>query len=251
MALTAFSRLRMLWGALDWQAGSDNPYSSAETVSGGSSAAAGAGIGVRRVVFTIDRATSHPGADAAEFHFDFLNMTGSAPDDTWITSDYTTLEGYLDTWFTAIKVFMPTGYKLTQYSWYRHGPGVGKPNPAERVLLKGTPVAGSASGHGLPPQAACTLTFRTAVRRSWGRTYLPLVCATPGSSGVLAAADVNSIASATNTLITSAAGADFFVVVVSDRLSAALNIEHLEVDDNIDIIRRRRWKQSTYKKLYP
>ena len=41
------------------------------------------------------------------------------------------------------------------------------------------------------------------------------------------------------------------MVVVSRSLQAALGVEQIEVDDNLDVVRRRRWKVSTYKKLVP
>ena len=44
---------------------------------------------------------------------------------------------------------------------------------------------------------------------------------------------------------------DFHLVVVSAARHSALTVEKIEVDDNVDIIRRRRWKQSTYRKILP
>jgi hypothetical protein len=52
-------------------------------------------------------------------------------------------------------------------------------------------------------------------------------------------------------MVTGAAAADFALVVYSKALSAALVVERIEVDDNLDVIRRRRWKSSTYRKILP
>jgi hypothetical protein len=85
------------------------------------------------------------------------------------------------------------------------------------------------------------------VRHSWGRTYLPF-----GGSlvdGRATNANCDAIANATNTLFGSAAGNDFHPVVVSKALNSALGIDTLEVDNVVDIIRRRRWKHTTYRKL--
>lgn len=251
MALVAYQRLRVLWGALDWQAGTDNPYPAAQTQVGGPSAVAGVGIGIRRCIATITRFDQHAGADIAEYHHDFVNYTGGNVDDTWITSDYTTLEGMLDTWFTTTKAWLPPGYKLVSYTWYRIGPGVTKPNPFERQLIKTTPIAGTGTGHPHAPQVASTITFRTAVRRSWGRTYFPMCAVGITTTGNLTTAVCDQLCTASHTLLTSAAAADFQQVVYSPRLSAALGIEKVEVDDVFDIVRRRRWKSSTYKKLLP
>lgn len=251
MAVLAYQRLRLLWGGLDWQAGSDNPYSDAQTVSGGAAASAGAGnIGVRRAVLVIDRSTYTPAADPVQMHFDFLNMTSGAPDDTWITSDYTALEAILQTWWTTVKTFATSADKLTEIRWYRHGPGVVAPNPAERVFTLGSPVAGTGSPF-QAPQVASTITFRTSVRRSWGRTYVPAYGkAVDGTSQCrLSSANVDSLATTTDTMLKSAATADFHLVVTSNALSAALQVETIEVDNVLDVQRRRRFKQASYKKL--
>lgn len=249
MPLTSYIRFRLLWGAVDWQNGTGNPYSAAQTASAPSAAAGSGGIGVRRVVATIDRTGILVGSDPAEVHFDFLNFTSGAPDDTWITSDYTTLEGYLNTFFNAVKIYGLSGSKVTQYAWYRVGSGVTSPNPAERTLVLGTPISMTGTAGPLPPQAACSITFRTAVRKSWGRTYLPIGGATLNGDETIPTATVDAIANATNALVTSAAGSDFALVVTSLHLNASLNVEHVEVDNLVDVIRRRRWKSATYKKI--
>jgi hypothetical protein len=249
--LTAYQRFRFLWGAVDWEGGSDSPYTGAQTGANlGTSAAAGVGVGVRRVVLVFDRTTAVTGSDAAECHFDFLNYTAGSPDDSWITSDYTTLEGYLDTWWTAVKPRINSQIKLIAYRWYRHGPGINPPNPAERVTTRS--VAGTGTGNMLPPQDAFSITFRTAVRRSWGRTYLPGLnmdqVTAPGKWG---STGVDAVVNATGALLSSAIGSDFPLVVVSNHLSAVLNVESVSADDLADVIRRRRWKQATYHKILP
>lgn len=184
-------------------------------------------------------------------HFDILNMTSSSPDDTWTTTDFTQCETALDAFFTALVNYWSTGYKLTTYNWYRVGEGVTKPNPAVRQLAKGTPIVGTSAGHLASPQTACSITFRTAVRRSWGRTYLPAPQLSGNTAGVITTGNVDAIAGAANTLAVALAANDFYLVVTSKKLHAALNVERVEVDDVLDVIRRRRWKSSTYKKLLP
>src|SRR5215471_8722680 len=173
MALTAFTHLRFGWGLFDWQHGSDNPYSSGATMNLG--ADANSGVGARRVVVSIDRTAIIAGADPALMHFDFLNMTAGAPDDSWITSDFTTLETALDTFFGSVGGAMSGSLKVSLYSWYKIGLGRSygwtssdHSNPAVRQTTKA--ITGAATGQEIPPQVACSITFRTAVRRSWGRT---------------------------------------------------------------------------------
>lgn len=252
MSVIAYERLRMLWGAVDWQAGSGNPYASGQTASGGTSAAAGSGgIGVRRVTLVLDRSTYSPGDDDATLHFDFLNITAGSPDDTWTTGDYTTLETLLASFWTVAKAYTSSKTQLREYRWHRVGTGVAKPNPAERTNVLGSMVPGTGTSGPNAPQVACSLTFRTAVRNSWGRTYIPFDSGSLTANQRLGTGTVDAIAAGLNTLVTGAASADFRLVVTSLAKSAALNVERIEVDDVLDVIRRRRWKHTGYRKLLP
>lgn len=243
----------MLWGALDISAAqAQTPgYSSAQITSGGSSATIGSGIGVRRVSLLYDRTALDASLDPSYCHFDWLNITSGAPDDTWITSDYTTLETLVKTFDAAITPYRPAGVVLTTLIWHRVGSGIGTPNPAERTTVLASPQVGSLSGSCSPQQIASSLTFRTGVRKSWGRTYLPVMSPVPGSSPYLSTAAVDAIANNANAMVTGAATADFNLVVVSKPLASSLNVEHVEVDNVLDVIRRRRPKKSTYRKILP
>lgn len=251
MSVVAYTRLRALWGALDWQHGTEHPYSAAQTVSAGTDVVTAGGVGVRRAELVIDRSTAHPGGDVAVMHFDFLNMTGGAPDDTWDTTDFTTLEGELETFWNSQSSLLSTKYLLSQINWFRVGPGAPKPNPAERAFTLPSPLPGTTAGHVLPPQAACSITLRNGVRKSWGRTYLPVPDAILSTTGTLPPATVDSVVTAAGALLSSAAAGGFVMGTFSARLSAFLAAEHVEVDDVVDIQRRRRWKSAVYKHILP
>jgi hypothetical protein len=243
------SHFRLLWGLVDLSVANGqtptyvNPTDYAIL---GPSAAAGAGIGARRATLVLDRTLAVPADDAMNMHFDFVNYTAGAPDDTWIASDYTSLEARIVTWWTALVARTPTFVRLSRIAWHRVGPGIPHPNPAERILDLASPIVGTATAN-VPPQSACALTFRTAVRHSWGRTYYPLASATTGARLPTATAD--DLANTTRTLLAGAKSDDFLPVVISRRLNSALGIETVETDDVVDIIRRRRWKHTTYRKL--
>lgn len=248
MALTTV-HVRFFWGALTADlAGSSPsyPYPTAYATLG-PSAGVGAGIGVRRCTLVLDRTLDTPADDDGLMHFDFLNITGGAPDDTWTTGDYTTLESLIASWWGTVRTYVPTRWRFSRMLWHRHGPDVLLPNPAERIVDISSPTSG-VNGGTYPPQAACSITFRTGVRHSWGRTYLPIG---GGSAGRMATADSDAIANATRTLLAGAASADFHPVVVSTPLRSALGIDTVETDTTIDIIRRRRFKHTTHKLLVP
>lgn len=248
---TSYARLRMFWGAFDVDlVHADAPqYATTQIKDGGTSAAVGSGIGVRRASLVIDRAPAHASADPAFCHFDFLNVTGGDPDDTWTSGDYDTMEGHLTDWWNSVKTYVPVNYKLSEFRWHRVGTGIPHPNPAERTNILVSSIGGSASG--FPPQAACSITFRTAIRKSWGRTYLPIGAEALGTGYVFTHTAVDAIAGATDTLVTDAAGDDFQLVVVSAAQTSSLAVESVSVDDVPDVIRRRRWKVETYRKVLP
>lgn len=244
--------MRVLWGAFDWQEGSDNPYADAETKSGGAAADPGTGhIGVRRATLFFDRSSYSPADDDMTVHFDFLNMTSGEPDDTWITSDFTGLETLLTTWWGQAKGQSDPKTKLREIRWHRVGPGNDPPNPAVRIYVLPSMVAGSGTAGASVAQVACSVTFRTAVRTSWGRTYIPFNGVAPDAQGRWSTTLVDLVATYTNALLVSAAAADMHLVVTSLAKSAALNVERIEADDVPDIVRRRRLKHTVYRKLLP
>lgn len=190
------------------------------------------------------------GADLAETHIDFLNLTGGVPDDTWIDADYVTCEGLITAFLTSMKPHMTNNYKWSEIAWYRHGYGIVAPNPAMRITTISIP--GTNTGGQLPPQLAQTLTLRTGSRRHWGRLYWPnVISGELDVTGQQTSAAVDVWAGFLNTLVTNAYSAEFPVVVTSLTEAAVFNVEHVEVDSNVDIQRRRRWKQTAYRKILP
>lgn len=248
---SAYMRLRVTWGGIDITAAhSETPqYGLTEIKSGGASAADGSGVGVRRCTLIIDRKTEQPSSDSAAMHFDFLNVTGGTPDDTWTSADYDDLELKIATWCTAVADRVKVGNKFSEFRWHRVGTGVVLPNPAQRTSPFAAPISGTDSTSGAP-QVASSITFRTGVRTSWGRTYLPIGGGYI-AAGRLSTGAVDDIAAATHALVTAAAASDFHLVVVSKPLASALNVEQIEVDDVTDVIRRRRWKTTNYRKILP
>lgn len=237
------------WGLIEFdelEISTPSYAAATDYVTMGPSAVVGAGIGVRRVTLHFDRSLATPADDDCNMHFDFINITGGDPDDTWITADFTALEGHLNTWWTAVKAKTCGVCRLYRYSWHRVGPGVTKPNPAVRILDLTTPSVGTGATS-IPPQASCSITSETGLRKHWGRTYLPLGVTVNGA-GRLSGTDTDLINTATVSMFQAAMAADFAPVVVSLSANQAFGVEAVRTDDTIDIVRRRRWKHRTYLK---
>jgi hypothetical protein len=246
----AYFHLRMFWGAFDTTY-STPEYTGTGIVSGGTSAASGSGVGVRRAVLVFNR--TPPGTltdDVADMHFDFLNLTAGVPDDTWTTADFVSCETAIVTWWFALQSHVHTSHSFREIRWYRVGTGVTPPNPAARV--HGVLSAGTAGGVMVPPQNALTVTLRTARRKQWGRTYLPgLTTAAYSGSGAVDPALVDLLCTSTDTMLNSAASSDFHLGVLSGVAGSFFTCEQLQVDDVGDVIRHRRWRNATHKKILP
>ena len=152
-------------------------------------------------------------------------------------------------------------HTLVEYRWYR----MAFRNPIteqQRFAERGAPeaitprgVAGSLSTSGEAGyQMATSVTFKTAARRHWGRMYLPgLDSGNLDTTGRLATAYVDNIANAYDTCFGAlhAAGVVPFVpsTQVDNQLgAAAVSITEIQVDNVPDVIRKRRPKQTTYRK---
>jgi hypothetical protein len=245
-----YFHLRAFWGAFDLSYGTPQ-YTGAAIVSAGSSAAAGSGVGVRRAELVFDRVP--PGAisdDVAAMHFDFLNLTGGAPDDTWTAADFTTVEAAINTWWASTKPMVHESHTLREIRWYRVGTGVVPPNPAARVTAVG--FAGTSSSQMLPPQIAISLTMKTARRLQWGRTYLPGITASDiAGRGILQTSVIQALADAVDVLITTTASSDFHAGVLSGVAGSFFTTESIQVDNIADVIRRRRWRNPTARIVKP
>jgi hypothetical protein len=243
---TPYFHLRAFWGGFDLSYGTPE-YTGSSLVSAGTSAVAGSGVGVRRAVLSWTQTA--PGTivdDARETHFDFMNITGGSPDDTWTTTDFTDLETLILAWHAAVKVYMDQTMVLQTIKWYRIGTGVIPPNPPERILSPAD--ACTSASIVLPPQNAMSITFKTARRRQWGRSYLPgITTAALGTRGALSSSVVDVIGGATNTMVAGAAAKQFYQGVLSGVAGSFFATEQVQVDDVADVIRSRRWKNTTHR----
>jgi hypothetical protein len=243
MALGAYTHFRFLWGAVDYTTDDEAPAYDATNTDDGISNAAFA----RRCILRWDRSAFSD--DIVQTHVDLVNVTAGALDDTWTSGDFTTVEGYLDTFWNAIKAKYSPSLILSEYRWYRLGPGAVPPEPTVRVTPKS--IAGTSATDSLPPQISPNVSLQTALRKRWGRIYLPApVESMNAPTGNITQADVDTFATAANALETSLAGADFEWVVYSPTKQRAYTINRVVMDNVFDVQRSRRFRRATYRKVF-
>jgi hypothetical protein len=183
----------------------------------------------------------------------FLKAPGGTPTDAWDTSDYTTLETALGTLWNSLKVAYPNYIGPVEYRWYADGPAFHPAptdgNPARRVTTPTLVVGSVTSGATLPPQDAISVTFKTDIRKHWGRVYMPApaVGANVNLNGTLADSVCDLYRGAFVTFFNAARAASLVPVVFSLTASTAFGINSVQVDDLIDVMRKRRWKRAAYK----
>lgn len=174
-----------------------------------------------------------------------------------LTSELPTIEGFANTLSTALAALMSTQWTLAEYVWHErrasHPAAEGggeKPGPAIRRTAKST--VGTDAGGRLPDQIACTCTFKTPSRKHWGRVYLPgfAKSTVDGTYGRFNNGGCDIVAAAFNAFATSLDGAGYRLGVWSYQKQAFMDVDQVQVDNVVDVQRRRRAKQRSYVKTY-
>jgi hypothetical protein len=179
----------------------------------------------------------------------YVNSTSGELDTTWTSADFAAVETALQAMWSTNAGFFPDSCRLVEHRWYPFGPGVVEPNPAYRVTTLGTPKVGTSTATWIR-QVATTATFRTALRRHWGRIYLPLSLVSYSSTGQMTSGDAAAILAFVRTALTGAEASQGVVPVVYDRnRKVAMTIRSYEVDSVPDIQRRRRPRDTAFRSV--
>jgi hypothetical protein len=184
----------------------------------------------------------------------YVNATSGALDTTWTTADYTAVESAHTTFWGAIPGLFAPDVRLVEFRWYPFGPGFhgtkSSPVPPSRVLQIGSPPTGTTGG-AMIRQVGSTVTLRTALRRHWGRFYLPVTSSQFATQGQMSTGNVDALAAAARTMLTAPEASQGVSPVVWDRTrKQALGVTAIEADSVPDIVRRRRPRDPAYKKIY-
>lgn len=163
--------------------------------------------------------------------------------------DFEPIEAKFDAFFASLSNYVGKQLWVRGYRWTKmKDNGEGPDGPSHRAVTRSLNPT-SSSVDNTTPQVACSVTEMTSVRRRWGRFYLPWPGASRinGVSGRFAADFVDAIATNAATLYEPIEG-DWRPVVYGAPSPHILDVESIRVDDVPDIIRSRRWRQSTYRK---
>lgn len=204
-----------------------------------------------RYVAVIDQRDAAAGVwtERAQYSIAFVNVTGGDPDYTWTTADFQAIESGSEAFWTALASSIPSTFRLAEHRWYAFGPGVTPPNPVHRFVTLTTPIAGTA-GVGTFSQGACAITLKTTLRKHWGRFYLPYSATRLDAAGRILTANVDAVATAARTFLTSGSGQGVFPCVYDSTKKVVNGMTAIQVDDIADIVRRRRQAVTQYRKVF-
>lgn len=206
----------------------------------------------------------------------FLKAPGGVPTATWDASDFTALKTPFYAFWSSLRPFYTPEIRLLSFKCYKEGPDIVPPQPP---VFDETPTPNpgtSTVGATLPPQVAISVTERTAVRRSWGRFYLPAFAtkhtsaagaSTLDAVGRLSDAHVANVADYADTMYEAWITAGLIPVVyrkplparfsadairdedeepdLPARAGSCLSVDTLQVDNIYDVIRSRRFDKPT------
>lgn len=205
--------------------------------------------------------------DRAGFKLDLLNITSGAVDSTWTSTDFTQAITPIDTFLTAIKLQTTPAHSYVEHVVYGMrfnpaDPGPIAPGVTPRPFLNtGPPIyrtpatqVGQAGLSVLPYQTACSITFRTAWPKHWGRIFPPGLTPTLTANGRWTTSGIQNIANAARAMGSGLADRGFLLVTPVSQLDkqpfhALLGVTDYVVDDVPDVIRRRRPKQASVRAL--
>jgi hypothetical protein len=198
-----------------------------------------------------DRELLSADEDVAVCTMHIREAVSSAPDVLPITDQGR--QAFANKWFNfwdAINEYVTDKVECRELRFYDvpDTPGIDMGDP---VKISSIATKGTATSQPMPPQCAVSVTWRTSARLRWGRFYLPgVVSAHLDTSGRLDVATCDAIANAAH-LLTDRSGTGGVLTVFSRKHWNHSDPELIQVDDIVDIIRRRRFSQPHYRATLP
>lgn len=194
-----------------------------------------------------DRANLSADEDVAVITMHYQKHISLAPDLGPITD--TERDDFADkitTWWAAVNDHV-TGSILFREIRHYDVPSTSSADMGDPQRVDSISVSGDSSSQVMPPQVSCSVTLRTDARKHWGRFYIPgLTTPVLDSKGRLGATVADEFADAAAALC-DRSGTGAHLVVFSRTLWLPQRITQVQVDDVLDVIRRRRFSATHYR----
>jgi hypothetical protein len=213
--------------------------------------AGAANLGCNRCMMIFTRVTpTGTREDVMTLSFHIAKTAGALFSAFTSTADLNAALAIVTNWWGTLKATSSAQVTCREVRWYQQFWSSDLTGPAIRIDADGR--AGSVATSRMPDQIASTVTLKTASRRHWGRVYIPGITRADVDTtyGRLTSAKADAIALATETLKNALTAGGFELLVWSPTAHSALTIAEIHCDDVVDIVRRRRAKQTNYIKSY-
>lgn len=217
----------------------------------------------RHVAITWEIAGNTVNADRYVNSIDLVNITNGQIDSSWTQTDYSNVHAEIALLCAAWLARCTANVKCLDVKYYkRQFNPLSNPKPYAPSGPPEFTVAinqvGTVAGAPQVPQVAMTHTEKTPYARHWGRSYWPMPA--PGTlttaTSRFSAAIVDGWAAELGNRFGALQTKEFFPVVPVIQVQknparGLLAVEHIQVDDIPDVIRRRRFRMPTHRATFP
>lgn len=194
--------------------------------------------------------------DRAQIGFDFAKLSAGGNDPTWDAAQIDPVLDSLTLLLGDLAVYMDNNAYWQELRAYVKkfrdvGPGIAPSgDPVEvRTMSIGGVSAGTVV---LPYQVAASVTEKTAMRKHWGRFYIPC----PSSQytdgfGRFTSSLTQGLSTAVAARYEALANLNYVAVVPSAATRTLFSVTQIQVDDVPDVIRRRRPRTTLIRSVHP
>jgi len=195
-----------------------------------------------------DRELVRPDEDVAVMTMHWRHATPGLPDDdadmNGTNRDIATQK--IINFLNSVMTFISNKYVAKEVRWYDVRKDALPVGPPLQVGPLG--IAGTSANSALPPQVACSVTFKTAVRKNWGRFYLPgIQSGELAPQGYFLTPMLAQIADAARALTDRGGTVSETLCVWSPTEKTHHDPQLVMVDDVPDVIRSRRFSTTLHR----
>lgn len=196
-----------------------------------------ASYGLVQVRWQRNRPSGQPAEDVA-----VNTIHTQVTDGGWTSDDRDTFDAAFTNMHAAVKSGISSDVALAELRYYNLPATPGPSGDPVFTTTLGTPGTGSAAAE-LPPQCAISITWVTAIRRRWGRIYLPGLVNGTCINGRVSDAYRGTLATAVHTFGLTLRQGGQGIVTWHRATWTPTDVTAARIDDVFDVIRRRRFGQ--------
>lgn len=196
----------------------------------------------------VDRELVRPDEDVAVMTMHWRAAQVAGPDDgtPMNGTDRDIATQKIINFINSIATFISNKYEFKEVRWYdvrTDSLPVGPPLQVGPLGIKG-----ASANSALPPQVACSVTFKTALRKNWGRFYIPgIQSGELAPQGYFLTPMLAQIADAAAALTDRGGTVQQTLTVWSPTEKTHHDPQIVQVDDVPDVIRSRRFSSTLHR----